>query len=85
LFKGNIYGDDPARNIFDVPIIAQWIRINPTRWRDRISLRLELYGCAYCNYSNNFKLRSKVIKKYKLPFQHRIVYISMVLHWYVGI
>lgn len=34
-------------NVFDVPIIAQWIRVNPTRWRDRISLRTELYGCNY--------------------------------------
>lgn len=33
--------------MFDVPIIAQWIRINPTRWKDRISLRVELYGCEY--------------------------------------
>lgn len=33
--------------MFDVPIIAQWIRINPTRWKDRISLRVELYGCDY--------------------------------------
>jgi contactin associated protein-like 2 len=34
-------------NLFDVPIIAQWIRVNPTRWKDRISLRVELYGCDY--------------------------------------
>lgn len=34
-------------NVFDVPIIAQWVRINPTRWKDRISLRVELYGCEY--------------------------------------
>ncbi|XP_049770774.1 neurexin-4 isoform X2 [Schistocerca cancellata] len=47
MFKGNIDGDSTRRNRFDVPIIAQWIRINPTRWRDRISLRLELYGCRY--------------------------------------
>lgn len=33
--------------MFDVPIIAQWVRINPTRWKDRISLRVELYGCDY--------------------------------------
>ncbi|XP_050545470.1 neurexin-4 isoform X2 [Daktulosphaira vitifoliae] len=49
LFKGNANGDDAVRNTFSVPIIAQWIRINPTRWRDRISLRLELYGCPYAS------------------------------------
>ncbi|XP_016910778.1 neurexin-4 isoform X1 [Apis cerana] len=47
MFKGNIDGDTIKLNKFEVPIIAQWIRINPTRWRDRISLRLELYGCDY--------------------------------------
>jgi len=47
MFKGNVNGDGVRKNIFEVPIIAQWIRINPTRWRDRISLRVELYGCDY--------------------------------------
>ncbi|XP_018305702.1 neurexin-4 isoform X2 [Mycetomoellerius zeteki] len=47
MFKGNVDGDSIKLNKFDVSIIAQWIRINPTRWRDRISLRVELYGCDY--------------------------------------
>ena len=47
MFKGNINGDTIRLNKFEVPIVAQWIRINPTRWRDRISLRIELYGCEY--------------------------------------
>ncbi|XP_053677139.1 neurexin-4 [Anopheles nili] len=47
LFKGNRDGDSVRMNSFEVPIIAQWIRINPTRWQNRISLRAELYGCRY--------------------------------------
>ncbi|XP_019698214.2 neurexin-4 isoform X3 [Harpegnathos saltator] len=47
MFKGNVDGDNITLNRFKVPIIAQWIRINPTRWRDRISLRIEVYGCDY--------------------------------------
>ena len=47
LFLGNLDGDYVQRNDFDQPIIAQWIRVNPTRWQDRISLRMELYGCNY--------------------------------------
>lgn len=47
MFKGNKDGDTVKSNKFEVPIIAQWIRINPTRWRDRISLRVELYGCEF--------------------------------------
>ncbi|GLH10251.1 Neurexin-4, partial [Gryllus bimaculatus] len=47
MFKGNTNGNSERRNRFDVPIIAQWIQINPTRWHDRISLRVELYGCDF--------------------------------------
>ncbi|KAJ6647209.1 Neurexin-4 [Pseudolycoriella hygida] len=47
MFKGNVDSDSIRYNSFEVPIIAQWVRINPTRWQDRISLRTELYGCEY--------------------------------------
>ncbi|CAG9853678.1 unnamed protein product [Phyllotreta striolata] len=47
MFPGNVDGDTVHKNEFEVPIIAQWIRINPTRWRDRISMRVELFGCEY--------------------------------------
>ncbi|KAJ8950685.1 hypothetical protein NQ318_012765 [Aromia moschata] len=47
MFSGNVDGDTVHKNEFEVPIIAQWIRINPTRWRDRISMRVQLFGCEY--------------------------------------
>lgn len=47
MFKGNSDGNSIHYNVFEVPIIAQWVRINPTRWHDRISMRVELYGCDY--------------------------------------
>lgn len=47
MFKGNENADTISYNSFEVPIIAQWVRINPTRWHDRISMRVELYGCDY--------------------------------------
>lgn len=47
MFSGNIDGNEVHKNEFEVPIITQWIRINPTRWRDRISMRVELFGCEY--------------------------------------
>ena len=31
LFQGNEDGDYVVRNNFEQPVIAQWIRINPTR------------------------------------------------------
>ena len=47
LFDANYDGFHEARTSFDQPIIAQYIRINPTRWADKIALRVELYGCQY--------------------------------------
>ncbi|XP_060801715.1 neurexin-4 [Amyelois transitella] len=47
MFQGNHDGNTVHKNEFEVPIIAQYIRINPMRWRDKISMRLELYGCDY--------------------------------------
>ena len=53
-FPGNKDGNNIVTNRFDTPIIARYIRINPTRWRDRISMRLELYGCKYSKYSSKY-------------------------------
>ncbi|XP_045526116.1 neurexin-4 isoform X1 [Pieris brassicae] len=47
MFGGNHDGNTIVKNEFEVPIIAQYIRINPMRWRDKISMRVELYGCDY--------------------------------------
>ncbi|CAK1542832.1 unnamed protein product [Leptosia nina] len=47
MFEGNHDGNTIVKNEFEVPIIAQYIRINPMRWRDKISMRVELYGCDY--------------------------------------
>lgn len=63
LFTGNSDGDSIKKNKFDSPIIAQWIKINPTRWRDRISMRVELYGCDYVSESVNFNGQSYIAKK----------------------
>ncbi|KAI5631254.1 laminin G domain-containing protein [Phthorimaea operculella] len=47
MFEGNNDGNTVRKNEFEVPIIAQYIRINPMRWRDKISMRVEVYGCDY--------------------------------------
>lgn len=50
MFEGNHDGNTVMKNEFEVPIIAQFIRINPMRWRDKISMRVEVYGCDYGTY-----------------------------------
>lgn len=84
MFKGNVGADSIKYNVFEVPIIAQWVRINPTRWRDRISLRAELYGCEYgemrkkaCNNDVYFVNAISEI----LSFQFPMCCISMVPVW----
>ncbi|KAG5881355.1 hypothetical protein JTB14_037097 [Gonioctena quinquepunctata] len=64
MFRGNVDGDTVHKNEFEVPIIAQWIRINPTRWRDRISLRVELFGCEY--EADNMYFNGTSLLKYDL-------------------
>jgi len=32
-------------NTLDEPIVARYVRIHPSAWNGRISMRLELYGC----------------------------------------
>lgn len=76
MFKGNKNGDMISKNEFEVPIIAQWIRINPTRWRDRISMRVELFGCDYGTIINEKKKYKKYMKIFS-KFQFLINCISM--------
>ncbi|KAM3607818.1 uncharacterized protein V6R79_014463 [Siganus canaliculatus] len=45
IFQGNVNYVDEVRNNFIPPIEARFVRINPTRWHQRIALKLELLGC----------------------------------------
>ncbi|CAG2109165.1 unnamed protein product, partial [Medioppia subpectinata] len=65
LFKGNSDGNNVVINRFDPPIIAQYIRINPTRWRDRISMRIQLYGCDYHAIPLHFDGQSLILMDLK--------------------
>ncbi|XP_034938756.1 neurexin-4-like, partial [Chelonus insularis] len=49
IFDGNTDGNSEKSNVFEVPIVAQWIKINPIRWFRQISMRIELYGCHYAS------------------------------------
>ncbi|XP_062129013.1 neurexin-4 isoform X1 [Drosophila sulfurigaster albostrigata] len=69
MFKGNSDGNNIHYNIFEVPIIAQWVRINPTRWHDRISMRVELYGCEYI--AENLYFNGTGLVRYELK-EHAI-------------
>lgn len=46
IFRGTIEAGTPVRQMFDIPVEAQIIRINPQTWHNGIALKTELIGCA---------------------------------------
>lgn len=45
VFVGNTDNDSTKTNLFDPPIVAQYIRIIPVVCRKACTLRMELVGC----------------------------------------
>lgn len=45
-FRGSVDANTPAKIMFDVPIEAKIIRINPRSWHKGIALNVELIGCG---------------------------------------
>ncbi|XP_070566935.1 uncharacterized protein [Ptychodera flava] len=46
VFTGNTDTNGYKRNLFDSPVIAQYIRVNPQTWENDIGLRFEILGCT---------------------------------------
>ncbi|KAJ8974052.1 hypothetical protein NQ317_002298, partial [Molorchus minor] len=46
IFRGSIDTTTPIRQIFETPVEAKLLRINPQTWNNGISMRVELIGCA---------------------------------------
>lgn len=47
IFDANTDDKSIVENVLEAPLVAQYIRINPTRWHNRISMRLQVSGCSY--------------------------------------
>lgn len=45
VFVGNTDNDSTKTNLFDPPIVAQYVRIIPVVCRKACTLRMELVGC----------------------------------------
>ncbi|PFX33161.1 Coagulation factor V [Stylophora pistillata] len=48
VFKGNADSDTVVYNALAPPIITRYIRFKPAEWHNRISIRIEIYGCPGC-------------------------------------
>ncbi|KAL7638819.1 UNVERIFIED_CONTAM: hypothetical protein RMT77_010353 [Armadillidium vulgare] len=64
-FEGNIDGNRKKENIFTTPIIARYLRILPLRWGERISMRVEVYGCQYERETVSFNKNSLMTLDYR--------------------
>jgi len=76
LFDGNVDGITERRNLFAQPIIAQWVKINPTRWADKIAMRVELYGCPYISDVLHFEgqsLLKRDLKRYPISSRRDLI------------
>ncbi|XP_066019015.1 uncharacterized protein [Pocillopora verrucosa] len=47
-FDGNQDQNTVVYNILSPPITTRYIRLKPLAWNDRISMRMEIYGCPGC-------------------------------------
>uniref|UniRef100_A0A2K5VUZ0 Discoidin, CUB and LCCL domain containing 2 n=1 Tax=Macaca fascicularis TaxID=9541 RepID=A0A2K5VUZ0_MACFA len=47
VFQGNKDYHQDVRNNFLPPIIARFIRVNPTQWQQKIAMKMELLGCQF--------------------------------------
>ncbi|GAA6093092.1 milk fat globule EGF and factor V/VIII domain containing b [Tachysurus ichikawai] len=61
IFVGNMDNDSTKTNLFDPPIIAQYIRILPVVCRKACTLRMELVGCELSGCSEPLGFKSRLI------------------------
>ena len=47
---GNTNGYGIERRKLKVPIDARYIRINPSKWKNGICMRVEFYGCSLSKF-----------------------------------
>uniref|UniRef100_A0A3B5KSA1 Milk fat globule EGF and factor V/VIII domain containing b n=1 Tax=Xiphophorus couchianus TaxID=32473 RepID=A0A3B5KSA1_9TELE len=61
IFAGNVDNDSTKTNLFDPPIIAQYIRIIPVVCRKACTLRVELVGCELNGCSEPMGMKSRLV------------------------
>ncbi|XP_042335667.1 coagulation factor VIII isoform X2 [Sceloporus undulatus] len=61
IFFGNVGATGVKDNFFDPPIVARYIRLHPTHYNIRNTLRMELIGCDLNSCSTPLGMESKTI------------------------
>ncbi|XP_007573524.1 milk fat globule EGF and factor V/VIII domain containing b isoform X1 [Poecilia formosa] len=81
IFAGNVDNDGTKTNLFDPPIIAQYIRIIPVVCRKACTLRMELVGCELNVYSNTPGCSEPMGMKSRLVLDRQITASSTFRTW----
>ncbi|XP_037538468.1 milk fat globule EGF and factor V/VIII domain containing b [Nematolebias whitei] len=81
IFVGNVDNDSIKTNLFDPPIIAQYIRIVPIVCRKACTLRMELVGCELNVYSNTSGCSEPLGMKSRLVLDRQITASSTFRTW----
>ncbi|XP_007479422.2 lactadherin isoform X1 [Monodelphis domestica] len=66
VFVGNIDNNGPKANVFDPPLVTQFVRIVPIVCRRACTLRFELYGCEVEGCSSPLGMKSMAIPDKKI-------------------
>ncbi|XP_017288344.1 milk fat globule EGF and factor V/VIII domain containing b isoform X2 [Kryptolebias marmoratus] len=61
IFVGNVDNDGTKTNLFDPPIIAQYIRVIPVVCRKACTLRMDLVGCELNGCSEPMGMKSRLV------------------------
>lgn len=56
MFDGNQDSDTIVQNKLSPPVTARYIRLVPFEWKNKISMRMEIYGCPGIFYNQQIKL-----------------------------
>lgn len=59
-FEGNSDDDTVKYNVLIYPLVARYIRFNPQRWNQFLSMRVEVYGCRFDGESATFDGKSRI-------------------------
>ncbi|XP_037110762.1 milk fat globule EGF and factor V/VIII domain containing b isoform X2 [Syngnathus acus] len=81
IFSANVDNDGTKTNVFDPPIISQYIRIIPVVCRKACTLRLELVGCELNVYSNASGCSEPMGMKSRLVSDQQITASSAFRTW----
>ncbi|XP_015282008.1 PREDICTED: coagulation factor VIII [Gekko japonicus] len=66
IFFGNVDAASVKHNVFDPPIIARYIRLHPTHYSIRVTLRMELIGCDLNSCSMPLGMESKAVSNQQI-------------------